>query len=115
VKDQVRERPNSDFTITVEAPEFARLANMLAAVIERLNRLDEPDEVLNVHQASKLLQIGVNEVRGLARGGHLPAAKIGRGWRFSRRDLLEWMRKQARANAAQASERPGMEPRARKE
>ena len=104
-------RPD-DFTITVEAPEFAKLANMLAEVIERLNHLDEPDEVLNVQQASKLLQIGVNEVRGLARGGYLPAVKIGKGWRFSRRDLLEWMRKQARANAAQASERPGMEPRA---
>ncbi|WP_456477137.1 helix-turn-helix domain-containing protein [Oceanithermus sp.] len=52
-------------------------------------------------------------MRGLARAGRLPAVKIGRGWRFSRRDLLKWMREQAQANLFQAKEeRPGMEPRA---
>jgi excisionase family DNA binding protein len=104
---------SNEFTMTIEAPDFARLARQLDALLETLSQLEEPDEVLNVNQASKLLQIGVNEVRGLARAGQLPAAKIGRGWRFSRRDLLEWMRRQARANMAQAKSKwPGMEPRA---
>ncbi len=104
---------SNDFTMTIEAPDFAKLARKLDALLESLRQLEEPDEVLDVRQASKLLKIGVNEVRGLARAGRLPAAKIGRGWRFSRRDLLKWMRQQTRANMAQAKEdRPGMEPRA---
>lgn len=104
---------SNEFTMTIEAPDFAKLARKLDALLESLRQLEEPDEVLDVRQASKLLKIGVNEVRGLARAGRLPAAKIGRGWRFSRRDLLKWMRQQTRANMAQAKEdRPGMEPRA---
>ena len=48
-------------------------------------------EVLTTSQAAEFLQLSVQRVKARARAGTLPAAKIGREWRFSRRQLLEWI------------------------
>ena len=46
-------------------------------------------EVLNVEEAAEYLNISVQTVLKLANEGSLPAARIGKQWRFSRRQLLE--------------------------
>jgi excisionase family DNA binding protein len=50
-----------------------------------------PKEVLNVEQAAVFLGVSVWTVRKMACAGELPARKVGREWRFSRRRLLEWL------------------------
>jgi len=52
---------------------------------------DERKEVLNVEEASELLDVSVWTVRALAHRGELPARKVGRSWRFSRQALLDYL------------------------
>ena len=49
------------------------------------------DEVLDVEAVAAWLDIGVNLVRKLAFEGKIPARKVGREWRFSKRALLAWL------------------------
>jgi len=65
-----------------------QLEGLLQATLE--------DEVLNVEEASKLLRIGEHEVRALVRTGRLPGFRMGNGWKFSKRVLLEWVRERCR-------------------
>jgi len=51
------------------------------------------DEVLDVDAVAEWLDIGVNLVRKLAFEGKIPARKVGREWRFSKRALLAWLEK----------------------
>lgn len=51
----------------------------------------DSDEVLDVEGASRMLGISGNLVRELAARGELPGRKVGRAWRFSRRQLLRWL------------------------
>ena len=44
--------------------------------------------MLNAEEAARLLHLNVKRVQSLARGGKLPAARVGRKWLF-RRDELE--------------------------
>lgn len=48
-------------------------------------------QVMDVRQAADYLGCHVETVRTLARTQTLPAAKLGRRWRFRRRDLDEWL------------------------
>ena len=49
-------------------------------------------EVLNVDQAAEFLGFSAYTVREKARAGEIPGRKVGREWRFSREQLLEWLR-----------------------
>jgi excisionase family DNA binding protein len=49
-------------------------------------------EVLNVDQAAEFLGFSAYTVREKARTGEIPGRKVGREWRFSRDQLLEWLR-----------------------
>jgi excisionase family DNA binding protein len=48
----------------------------------------EPKEVLTTTKAAELLQISTKTLLRLARQGDLPGHKLGRSWRFARRELL---------------------------
>lgn len=48
-------------------------------------------DVLDVKQCAELLGFSEEHVRVLAREEKIPAAKIGGRWRFSRRQVLEWL------------------------
>jgi excisionase family DNA binding protein len=50
-----------------------------------------PLEVLTPKQAAELLQVDENTVVRLADNGEIPARKLGKAWRFSRRALLDWL------------------------
>jgi len=48
-------------------------------------------EVLNADEAAEFLGFNPYTIREKARLGEIPGRKIGREWRFSRRQLLEWV------------------------
>jgi excisionase family DNA binding protein len=51
--------------------------------------MDDRD-IVDVRGASELLRLHEETVRCMAREGRIPAFKVGRVWRFSRRSLHEW-------------------------
>ena len=51
-----------------------------------------PKDVLTANEAAELLSVGVQTILRKARARQLPAAKCGRQWRFSRSQLLNWIK-----------------------
>jgi excisionase family DNA binding protein len=49
-------------------------------------------EVMTTKEAAEYLRTTTDTVKRLARNGALPSAKLGRGWRFRKPDLDEWLR-----------------------
>jgi excisionase family DNA binding protein len=49
-------------------------------------------EVLTARQAAQFLQLSERTVKLKARTGEIPAAKVGRDWRFLSDELEEWLR-----------------------
>ena len=47
------------------------------------------EEILTPAEVAALFKIHVNTVYRLVNDGVIPGIKIGRGWRFSKRDLLK--------------------------
>jgi excisionase family DNA binding protein len=62
---------------------------------ERIAAMDE--EILDVDGATRVLGVSSRTVYHLARKGAIPAMRIGREWRFARRNLVDWV-----ANSSQA-------------
>lgn len=52
-------------------------------------------EILTVMDVARFLRVPKSTVYKLARLGHLPASKIGKHWRFLRRDIHEWLHARA--------------------
>ena len=48
-------------------------------------------EILTVSEVARFLRVPKSTVYKLARLGELPASKIGKHWRFLRRDIHEWI------------------------
>lgn len=48
-------------------------------------------EILTIREVAQLLRVSVSTIYKLARDRHIPASKIGKHWRFTRRDLDEWV------------------------
>ena len=48
-------------------------------------------DILTVMEVARFLRVPKSTVYKLSRGGELPATKIGKHWRFLRRDIHEWM------------------------
>ena len=53
-------------------------------------------EILTVLEVARFLRVPKSTVYKLARVGELPASKIGKHWRFLRRDIHEWMHGRSR-------------------
>lgn len=53
------------------------------------------DEVLTAEQVADLLRLSIDHVRKLSRDGSIPAHKLpgGRGWRYLRSEVLDWLRR----------------------
>lgn len=50
----------------------------------------EPDDILTADEAAAFLKVSTKTLLKLARGGELPASKVGRAWRFVRSDLVRF-------------------------
>jgi excisionase family DNA binding protein len=51
-------------------------------------------EILTVLEVARFLRVPKSTVYKLARMNQLPASKVGKHWRFLRRDIQDWMRNQ---------------------
>ena len=51
-------------------------------------------EILKIKDVAALLQVGEKTVYSMAQNGELPAFKVREQWRFSRKDIDEWIEKQ---------------------
>jgi excisionase family DNA binding protein len=52
--------------------------------------IDDALEYLTAEEVARLLRVDLDLVYQLARDGRLPGRRLGRLWRFRRRDLDEW-------------------------
>ena len=55
-------------------------------------------EILTVLDVARFLRVSKSTVYKLARLGQLPASKIGKHWRFLRRDIHDWMHNRTQQN-----------------
>ena len=51
----------------------------------------EMQEIMTIEEVAGYLRIPVSTVYRLAQQGRIPASKVGRQWRFSRRALERWI------------------------
>jgi len=51
-------------------------------------------EILTVEELQSYLKIPKPTLYSLAQGGRIPAAKVGKHWRFRRSDIDEWFKAQ---------------------
>jgi PTS system nitrogen regulatory IIA component len=56
-------------------------------------------DVLNVEETAEFLGFAPYTIREKAKDGEIPGRKIGGEWRFSRRQLLEWIEEDSRPKA----------------
>lgn len=67
-----------------------------AAVVQADEATGRDGEILTVVEVARFLRVPKSTVYKLARVGELPASKIGKHWRFLRRDIHEWMHGRSR-------------------
>jgi len=48
-------------------------------------------EIMNIEEAARLLGVSVKTFNKVLHSESIPARKIGREWKFSRRALIEWI------------------------
>ncbi|MEM7309734.1 MAG: helix-turn-helix domain-containing protein [Planctomycetota bacterium] len=52
---------------------------------------DDAKEILNIEEAARLLGVSVKTFNKVLHSQSIPARKIGREWKFSRRALIDWV------------------------
>jgi excisionase family DNA binding protein len=52
------------------------------------------DRLLTLKQVAEYLGVSTITVRRLAKSGELPGFKVGKDWRFQRKDILSYVEKQ---------------------
>ena len=57
----------------------------------RDNERAQPRDILNIDEAAELLGVSIKTFNKVLHSQDLPARKIGREWKFSRRALIEWV------------------------
>lgn len=75
--------------------------NDVIAATTKLNVDSAPSsdsEILTVTEVARFLRVPKSTVYKLARLGQLPASKIGKHWRFLRRDIHDWMHSRTQQN-----------------
>lgn len=48
------------------------------------------DELLNIEEVAKYLEIDLNEIETLANSGKIPATRLGNDWKFERAKIDQW-------------------------
>lgn len=67
---------------------------MMQALIQGALQASDYPEIMNVEEVADLLRVSNQTVYNLVRAGKLPAAKVGREWRFFRDQILELVKGQ---------------------
>jgi len=63
-------------------------------------------QVMTVEEVAEYLRVTSSSIYEWAKAGKMPAAKVGRLWRFHREEIDAWMRKGGLQDSPQASESP---------
>ena len=71
---------------------------------------DSPKEILNIEEAARLLGVSVKTFNKVLHSQSLPARKIGREWKFSRRALVDWVGSGRSTEFYRESDRNGDSP-----
>lgn len=56
------------------------------------------EEVLKLKDLAALLKLGEKTIYSMAQNGELPAFKVRGQWRFSRKDIDEWIEEQKKSS-----------------
>ena len=72
---------------------------------ERIAAMDK--DILDVERATALLGVSARTIYTLARKGTIPATRVGREWRFARRNLIAWVANGSQADQLAAALRNG--------
>jgi excisionase family DNA binding protein len=62
---------------------------------------DQAGTIMTVHNLAKYLRLSEAKIYRMARTGGLPAFRIGKTWRFNKRNIDEWIREKTELTAAQ--------------
>lgn len=68
-----------------------RLLWTVEMALEPTTEFRNVDEVMTADEAACFLKVSTKTVLRHARAGELPAAKVGRAWRFRRSQLLDFL------------------------
>ena len=60
------------------------------------NMLDRGEDLLNSREVARILDLSPDTVNEFARKNILPAFKKGKQWRFQKRDIFSYNKKQSR-------------------
>ncbi|MGE3537790.1 MAG: helix-turn-helix domain-containing protein [Candidatus Tectimicrobiota bacterium] len=60
-------------------------------------------EILDVEGAALILGVSSTTIYNLARKGEIPATRVGREWRFSRSNLVQWVVNGSQADQLKAA------------
>ena len=63
------------------------------------------DEILTIIELSKYLKISKPSLYYFVRKGYIPAAKVGRHWRFSKKSIDKWIKEKEKFNAQRKERR----------
>ena len=72
---------------------------------ERRAAMDK--DILDVAGAAAVLGVSARTIYNLARKGDIPATRVGREWRFARRNLIAWVANGSQADQLAAALRNG--------
>ncbi len=72
---------------------------------ERIAKMD--DDIVDVEGAARVLGVSAATIYKLARKGDIPAMRIGREWRFARKNLIEWVTNSSQADQVTIALRNG--------
>jgi excisionase family DNA binding protein len=72
--------------------------------------VNEPQDILNIEEAAELLGVSIKTFNKVLHSQDLPARKIGREWKFSRRALIDWVGSGAAATSTTKRTRPRATP-----
>jgi excisionase family DNA binding protein len=87
---------SADLAVALSVDDLHSLVR--GALRAELGEQTKEKDILTRKEAAELLGLHPNVLVKYVRTRGLPAQKLGRDWRFSRRDLLEWMRTQPTAS-----------------
>ncbi len=76
-----------------------------------LSRVMTDDHFLTTEEVLDYLQVNLRTVYRLIKAGKIPAVRVGRQWRFRKRDIDAWLDSSRQTGRGEGKDRPGDRPR----
>jgi excisionase family DNA binding protein/YgiT-type zinc finger domain-containing protein len=82
-------------------------AKMILKLGQEMSALNNPPDLLNISEVADLLRVSQQTIYNKIRDGSLKARKIGREWRFFRKDIQAYLDEPSFGNALLAARNSG--------